>query len=316
MTSYLKDDHQHDGIDRRGFLKCMAWAGTGLVFSVTAGGLLTSCTLPQALGGAPPVEGFTFVQVSDNHIGFTAPGVNTDVVGTFQQVVQRINALPQRPAMVIHTGDLSHLSKPAEFDTNMQILKSIKADQFFTVPGEHDVIGDAGKSYRDRFLPKGQAADYYSFDYKGMHFVALSNAGVEDSFGMLGATQIDWLKKDLQSVNHDTPIVVFAHVPLYAVYEPWGWTTKDQAQAMALLQPFSSVTVLNGHIHQVLSQVEGNIRFFTANSTAFPQHKPGDQNQGAYKLPADQLLQTLGYRTVTVVPGQHDLAIVDQVLAP
>jgi 3',5'-cyclic AMP phosphodiesterase CpdA len=292
----------------------MAWAGTGLVFTVTAGGLLTSCTLPQALGGAPKVDGFSFVQVSDNHIGFSAPGVNTDVAKTFEQVVERINALPQRPNMVIHTGDLSHLSKPAEFDTNLQILKTIKTDQFFTVPGEHDVIGDAGKAYRERFLPKGQSTDYYSFDTHGVHFIALSNAGVEDSFGVLGATQLDWLKKDLQSVNHDTPVVVFAHVPLYAVYPPWGWTTKDQGQAMELLQPFSSVTVLNGHIHQVLSQVEGNIRFFTASSTAFPQHKPGVESQGAYKLPADELLRLLGYRTITVVPGQHDLALMNSSL--
>jgi 3',5'-cyclic AMP phosphodiesterase CpdA len=311
MASYLEHDHQHDGIDRRGFLKCMAWAGTGLVFTVTAGGLLTSCTLPQALGGAPAVEGFSFVQVSDNHIGFSSPGVNTDVTGTFQKVVERINALPQRPALVIHTGDLSHLSKPAEFDTNMQILKTIKADQFFTVPGEHDVIGDAGKAYRERFAAKGQPKDYYSFDYKGVHFVGLSNIGTEDTFGVLGSAQLEWLKKDLQSVNHDTPVVVFAHVPLYAVYPPWGWTTKDQAQALELLKPFSSVTVLNGHIHQVLSQVEGNIRFFTASSTAFPQHSPGVGDQGAYKLPADELLRLLGYRSVTVIPGQHDLAVMD-----
>src|SRR5258708_30137683 len=166
MASYLTNDHQHDGIDRRGFLKCMAWAGTGLVFTVTAGGLLTSGTLPQALGGPPPVEGFSFVQVSDNHIGFTAPGVNTDVTKTFAQVVERINALPQRPAMVIHTGDLSHPSKPAEFDTNLQILKSIKADQFFTVPGAQDVIGDGGHAYRGRLLWRRHTMGYYSFDYQ------------------------------------------------------------------------------------------------------------------------------------------------------
>ena len=315
MSSFIKHDHQHDGVDRRGFLKCMAWAGTGLVWTVTAGGLLTSCTLPQALGGAPKVDGFSFVQVSDNHIGFSAPGVNTDVVKTFEQVVERINALSQRPAMVLHTGDLSHLSKPAEFDTNQQIMKSIKTDQFFTVPGEHDVIGDGGKGYRDRFAQKGQPKDYYSFDYHGVHFVGLSNIGTEDTFGVLGTAQIDWLTKDLQSINHDTPVVVFAHVPLYAIYPAWGWTTKDSAQALDLLKPFSSVTVLNGHIHQVLSQVEGKIRFYTANSTAFPQHHPGDGQQGAYQLPADELLRTLGYRTVAVVPGQHDLTVVDSVLA-
>lgn len=313
MERYIRHDHQHDGIDRRGFLKCMAWAGTGVVWTMTAGGLLTGCSLPNALT-APKVEGFSFVQVSDNHIGFSADGVNTDVTKTFQQVVDRINALPERPALVLHTGDISHLSKPEQFDTTHEIMRGIKTDQAFYVPGEHDVIGDHGKAYRERFAASSAKPDWYSFDFKGVHFVGLWNVGAVDAFGILGNDQIDWLSKDLSGLNHDTPIVIFAHVPLYAIYPKWGWSTQDSGRALELLKPFSSVTVLNGHIHQVLTQVEGNIRFHTANSTAFPQHHPGDGQPGAYKLPAGELLHSLGYRTVTVTPGRQELAVVDLTL--
>ncbi|HLH73844.1 MAG TPA: metallophosphoesterase [Chloroflexota bacterium] len=314
MAKYIQHDEQRDGIDRRGFLKCMAWAGTGLVWTATAGGLLTSCALPE-VASTPKVEGFTFVQVSDSHVGFSAEGVNTDVTKTLEQVVARINALPQPPALVLHTGDLSHLSKPSEFDTVQQIMGTIKTSGIFYVPGEHDVIGDNGAGFRQRFSAKSRNTDWYSMDFKGVHFIGLSNIGSETEFGVLGTDQLTWLAKDLQSVNHDTPVVVFAHVPLYAVYPPWGWTTKDSTQAMDLLKLFSSVTVLNGHIHQVLSQVEGNIRFHVASSTAFPQHHPGEGQPGAYQLPADELLRTLGYRTVSVVPGNRELAVVDTTLA-
>ena len=301
-----------DGIDRRGFLKCMAWAGTGLVWTVGSSGLLSACTIGSQR--APKVDGFTFVQVSDNHVGFSADGVNTDVTATLRQVVDKINALPKRPSMVIHTGDVSHLSKASEFDTASELLGLIKTDGMFFVGGEHDVIDDNGAGFRQRFRQPGQTADWYSFNTHGVHFAGLWNIGDETTFGVLGQDQLDWLKKDLAAVNHDTPLVVFAHVPLYALYPAWGWTTKDGEQAMALLKPFSSVTVLNGHIHQVATQVEGNIRFYTANSTAFPQHMPGDGQPGAYKLPADELLRKLGYREVTVVPGQRKLAIVDSTL--
>jgi 3',5'-cyclic-AMP phosphodiesterase len=311
MTRYIEQDDQHDGIDRRGFLKCMAWAGTGMVWAAGACGLLSACSLP----GATAVQGFNFVQVSDSHIGFSADGVNTDVTKTLQQVVDRINALPQRPSLVLHTGDLTHLSKPDQFDTVQQIMGTIKTGGIFYVPGEHDVMGDNGNAFRQRFAPKALGKGYYSMDTMGVHFIGLSNVGVEDQFGILGLDQLDWLGADLKSVHHDTPIVVFAHVPMYAVYPPWGWTTRDATQALALLKPFSSVTVLNGHIHQVLQQVEGNINFHIANSTSFPQHRPGDGSPGAYQLPAGQLLQTLGYRTIGVIPGHAELAVADSTLA-
>jgi Icc protein len=311
VTHTIKTNEQHDGIDRRGFLKCMAWAGTGVLWTVGTAGL-TGCTLP--FGGAPKVDGFTFVQVSDSHVGFSADGVNTDVTKTLQRVVDRINGLPQPPALVQHTGDLTHLAKPDQFDTVAQVMGTIKTGATFYIPGEHDVIGDGGAAYRKQFSPKSPDTGWYSTDYTGVHFVGLSNIGNELKFGILGPDQIAWLAKDLKSVNTDTPIVVFAHVPLYAVYPAWGWTTDDSAQALDLLKPYASVTVLNGHIHQILTQTEGNITFHIANSTAFPQHKPGEGQPGAYKLPPGDLLHMLGYRTATIVPGQHELAIVDSTL--
>ena len=290
-------------VNRRKFLKCMAWAGTGIVWTVSASGLLTACgdltatpTAPTATP-KPADESFSFVQISDTHIGFSTDGVNTDVLGTAKQAVDRINALPNRPALVIHTGDISHNSKPAEFDTASQLMTTLKTDKVFYVPGEHDLVNDKGANYRQRFSTN--AKPWYSVDYKGVHFIGLSNAGELDAFGMLGDEQINWLKQDLSGVKKDTSLVVFAHVPLYSIYPQWGWETKDVAQVMTMLMPYSAVTVLNGHIHQVLSKVEGNISFYTANATAFPQHRPGVDKPNAYKLPASELLQSIGYRTTT-----------------
>lgn len=324
-------------LNRRSFLKCMTWAGTGIVWTVTSGGLLAACgeltntstsqstttaaqttntvasqaasttasqmTVTSSTTAPAAANSFTFVQVSDSHIGFNTDGVNTDVNGTLQQAISRINAMPQAPALVLHTGDVTHNSKAAEFDTAYQLMTTVKTESVFYVPGEHDVIGDKGKAFRQRFSPKTPDKTWYSMDYKGVHFVALSNAGELDAFGMLGSEQIGWLQKDLAAVNKDTPVIIFAHVPLLTVYQPWAWETKDAAQALALLKPYSSVTLLNGHIHQVVTQVEGNISFYTAQSTAFPQHRPGVDKPNAYKLPASELLQNLGYRSVNVLPG-------------
>jgi Rieske Fe-S protein/predicted phosphodiesterase len=334
---------------RRKLLKCMAgWAGTGVIWTVGVNGLLTACgelTAPASTAPATSVPitgikanptpneapssplaaatttatritpGFTFVQVSDTHIGFSAAGVNTDVNATLQQTVSRINALSQHPDFVLHTGDVSHMSKPSEFDTAFQLMNTIQTANIFYVPGEHDVINDQGANFRQRFLAKAPANSWYSMDYQGVHFIGLSNAGELDAFGMLGGDQLAWLQKDLSGVKKDTPLVVFAHVPLFTVYKPWSWETKDSAQALALLKPYSAVTVLNGHIHQVVTQVEGKINFYTANSTAFPQHRPGVEKPNAYQLPASELLQDLGYRTINLIPGNSLAAISDFTLA-
>jgi Rieske Fe-S protein/predicted phosphodiesterase len=312
---------------RRHLLKCMAaWTGTGIVWTIGAGGLLTACgelastspassPTPPTASAAARSAGFSFIQISDTHIGFNADGVNTDVNGTLQQVIAKINTLPQSPAFVLHTGDVSHNSRAAEFDTAYQLMKTIKAPEVFYVPGEHDVLNDQGASFRQRFLGKPGAKSWYSLDIQGFHFIGLSNSGELDDFGLLGTEQLTWLQQDLASLKKDTPIVVFAHVPLFTVYKPWSWETKDAARAITLLKPFSAVTVLNGHIHQVVTQVEGNLSFYTANATSFPQHRPGVGQPNAYKLPASELLQSLGYRNVNVVKGNNTPAITDTTLA-
>ena len=311
-----REGHGGDGVDRRGFLECMAWAGTGLVW-VAAGGILSSRTLSQAaVADAAPAASFSFVQISDTHIGFKGEA-NKNALGTFEQALARIKALEPAPAFIIHTGDLTHAQKAGAFDTVTEALKGTRAERVFYVPGENDVFADGGKEYLGRFGgPAGNG--WQSFDYKGVHLIGLVNvlnfkAG---GLGSLGPAQLDWLKKDVAGLSSSTPIVVFAHVPLWAVYPKWGWVTDDGKQALSSLKRFGSVTVLNGHIHQILQKVEGNIRFHTALSTAFPQPAPGvGEGPGPLKVPAEELRKVLGLREVTYVPGKGSLAVVDSTLA-
>jgi Icc protein len=311
--------HDHDGIDRRGFLKCMAWAGTGAL-CVMQGGVLKSYALgaSDAYAAKTSAGELSFVQISDSHMGFNKPA-NTDVTGTLKAAVDKINALKVSPEFMLHTGDISHLSKPEEFDTVEQILKGASAKDVFYVPGEHDVLNDDGKSYLERYAKQSQGAGWYSFDKKGVHFIGLVNvmnlkAG---GLGSLGAEQIAWMAKDVQSLKSSTPVVVFAHIPLWTVYPEWGWGTEDSAQALALLKNFGSVTVLNGHIHQTMQKVEGHVTFHTACSTAFPQPKPGQADApGPMKVPADQLRGLLGITEVHSVKGNQAIAVVDESLAP
>jgi 3',5'-cyclic-AMP phosphodiesterase len=310
--------HDHDGIDRRGFLKCMAWAGTGAL-CVMHGGVLKSYALGTADAYAAKASAgeLSFVQISDSHMGFNKPA-NTDVTGTLKAAVDKINALKVSPEFMLHTGDISHLSKPEEFDTVDQILKSASAKDVFYTPGEHDVLNDDGKSYLERYGKQSQGAGWYSFDKKGVHFIGLVNvmnlkAG---GLGSLGAEQIAWMAKDVQALKSSTPVVVFAHIPLWTVYPEWGWGTEDSTQALALLKSFGSVTVLNGHIHQIMQKVEGNVTFHTACSTAFPQPAPGKADSpGPMKVPADQLRGVLGITEVHSVKGHHAIAVVDESLA-
>jgi 3',5'-cyclic-AMP phosphodiesterase len=310
MSDLIIHDHNHDGIDRRGFLRCMAWAGTGALFVLNAG-VLQSFGLSQiANGEVKGIKGqLSFVQISDSHIGFNKPA-NPDVVGTLHAAIAKINALPTPPAFVLHTGDLTQLSKDSEFDTLEQSLKSIKTERIFYVPGEHDVLNDNGAQFRERF-GKGTSGDgWYSFDHSGAHFVGLVNvmdlkAG---GLGSLGHAQLEWLENDLKHLKNSTPIVVFAHIPLWTVYQDWGWGTDDSAQALSYLKRFGSVTVLNGHIHQTMQKVEGNVTFHTAMSTAFPQPAP-------VKVPAEKLNDLLGITDVNYIRGKHSLAIIDSALA-
>jgi 3',5'-cyclic AMP phosphodiesterase CpdA len=312
----IRHDHHKDGIDRRGFLKCMAWAGTGAV-CVVSGGVLKSYALGSQGGAiAHKAGGLTFAQISDSHMGFNKPA-NPDVVGTLKAAVDKINALPHQPEFILHTGDISHLSNPEEFDTVDQILKATNKEVFF-VPGEHDVLNDDGKMFRERYARHSQGQGWYSFDKNGVHFIGLINvmnlkAG---GLGTLGNEQLEWLEDDVKHLKSSTPIVVFAHIPLWTIYPQWGWGTEDSAQALSYLRRFGSVTVLNGHIHQTMQKVEGNITFHTAYSTAFVQPAPGKADSpGPMKVPADQLRSLLGITDVNYVRGKLALAVVDSTLA-
>jgi 3',5'-cyclic-AMP phosphodiesterase len=319
LARRIKENSNKDGIDRRGFLECMAWAGTGMIWTVS-GGVLSSKAFGQmshhqmsGSGGA----GFSFVQISDSHIGFNK-AANPDVTATLQEAINKINALEHTPDFLIHTGDLSHLSKPTEFDTLDQVLKSAKSRQTFFVPGEHDMLSDNGQQYLERYGKGTKGAGWYSFDHKGVHFIGLVNvvdlkAG---GLGTLGTEQLEWLEKDLAGRSTSTPIVVFAHIPLWTVYPEWGWGTGDGMQALSYMKRFGSVTVLNGHIHQTMQKVEGNVFYHTAMSTAFPQPKPGTApSPGPLKVPAEQLRDVLGITHVNYVAGNHTLAVVDSTLA-
>ena len=301
---------------RRGFLECMGWAGTGLVWSVS-GGVLSSVSLDQALAKPKGVQPFSFLQISDSHIGF-AKDPNPDARATFREAVAKIKAMPAKPDFILHTGDITQLSKDQEFDDADQILKEAGLPVFH-VPGEHDMLDEGtGAAYLARYGEGTLGDGWYSFDHNGVHFVGLVNVRELQGGGMghLGRPQIEWLNKDLAGRPASTPIVVFTHIPMWTIYADWGWGTDDSAQALALLRRFGSVTVLNGHIHQVIQKVEGNVAFHTARSTAFPQPAPGQAaSPGPLKVPAGELRGVLGVRTLAVNRGSQPLAVVDASLA-
>jgi Icc protein len=317
MGDFIKENLNPDGVDRRGFLKCMAWAGTGTL-CILQGGVLKSFAMSQMdkMDHSKMKGELAFVQISDSHIGFNKPA-NPDVTATLQVAIDKINALPVRPEFVLHTGDLSHLSKDSEFDTLDQSLKSLRTGAIHYVPGEHDVLNDNGAQYRERYGKGTKGDGWYSFDQRGAHFIGLVNvmnlkAG---GLGTLGHEQLEWLEDDVKHLKSSTPIVVFAHIPLWSVYPEWGWGTEDSAQALGYLKKFGSVSVLNGHIHQVMQKVEGNVTFHTARSTAFPQPAPGTApSPGPMKVPTEQLRTLLGVTDANFVRGKHTLAIVDSTL--
>jgi Icc protein len=313
-----KDKDTH--IDRRHFLTCMAWVGTGAIWT-WSGGALNGTPLGQmnhgAMNAAAADSGLKFVQISDSHIGFDKPA-NTNVTATLREVVAKIKAAPEQPSFVLHTGDLTHLSKPSEFDTLQQVLSELSVPVFY-VPGEHDVLEDDGASYLARFGKGTQGAGWHSFDQNGVHFIGLVNvvnlkAG---GLGTLGDEQLEWLEQDVTHLTSSTPIVVFAHIPLWSVYPEWGWGTDDSARALSYLKRFGSVSVLNGHIHQVMRKVEGHVTFHTAMSTAFPQPAPGAApSPGPMTVPDDRLRTLLGLSRVSFHDVNHPIAITDAPLEP
>jgi 3',5'-cyclic AMP phosphodiesterase CpdA len=304
---------------RRNALKCMAYGGAGTLF-VLAGGVLAPVDLVMAADdkrGTARLGKPLFVQISDTHIGFNKDA-NPDVNGTLTQTIDIVNGMTEQPALIIHTGDITHLSKPAEFDLAQQMLSRLRTTELHTVPGEHDTTDATVTEYFSRFGKASNNKGYYSFDHAGVHFVALINVlqFKPGGLGTLGQEQVDWVATDLKGRSSSTPIVVFAHMPLWTIYEPWGWGTGDADQLMSQLRRFGSVTVLNGHIHQIVQKVEGNITFHTARSTAYPQPLAGEgPGPAPLKVAPEQLPKMLGVTSVTVVKHPSSLALNDTTLA-
>jgi 3',5'-cyclic AMP phosphodiesterase CpdA len=307
-------DHEN-GPSRRKVLECMTWAGTGVLWTISGGvphslGLVDEANASEAM--AASAKGLTFLQISDSHMGFDKPA-NPNAKGTLEEAIGRIKAIPTKPAFMIHTGDITHLSKETEFDDADKIISQAKLDVHY-VPGEHDIIDPDIKLYKERYGRGSKGSGYYSFDANGVHFMGLVNVANLKGGGMgsLGDEQLKWIEGDLKGKSASTPIVVFAHIPLWALYPQWGWGTEDSAQALGTLKRFGSVTVLNGHIHQVMQKVEGNVTFHTARSTAFPQPAPGSApSAGPMKVPNEQLRTMLGTASVTFKRGDKQLAIID-----
>jgi 3',5'-cyclic AMP phosphodiesterase CpdA len=306
------EDHGH-GLGRREVLECMLWAGTGVLWTV-AGGVPKS----SLIGSAQAAEaGFTFLQISDSHVGFDKKA-NPNALGTLQEAIAKVKALPNKPAFMLHTGDITHLSKPKEFDDAAQVIGSVGLDVHY-VPGEHDNLDEVPlKSYLERYGKNTKGTGWYSFNQNGVHFIGLNNVMDLKAGGMgnLGPEQLAWLADDVKGLSASTPIIVFAHIPLWTISRDWGWGTDDSEQALSLLKRFGSVTVLNGHIHQLMQKTEGNITFHTARSTAFPQPAPGTApSPGPMVVPAEKLRSVLGIRTVVYTQGRELLAVTDQPLA-
>jgi 3',5'-cyclic AMP phosphodiesterase CpdA len=309
----MSESDRDDGVSRRKVLECMTWVGTGVLWTISGG-------VPHSLGimgeaVAQETRGLTFMQISDSHVGFDKPA-NPNALGTLEEAIAKVNALPKKPSFMIHTGDISHLSLESQFDDADRIISQSRLDVHY-VPGEHDFLDPDRKFYRDRYGKAAKGNGWYSFDANGVHFIGLVNvldlkAG---GLGFLGPDQLEWLEDDLKGRSASTPIVVFAHIPLWTIYPDWGWGTDDSAQALSYLKRFGSVTVLNGHIHQVMQKVEGNVTFHTARSTAFPQPAPGAApSPGPMKVPDDQLRSMLGIASVTFKQNEQRLAIVDSPL--
>ena len=305
-----QNHNEAGGISRRKVLECMTWTGTGVLWTIS-GGVPHSLGLVEAANAAE-ASALSFLQISDSHVGFDKPA-NPNALGTLEEAINKVKALQSKPAFMIHTGDISHLSKASEFDDADRIISQAKLDVHY-VPGEHDFLDEQVKFYKERYGKGTKGPGYYSFSANGVHFIGLVNvvdlkAG---GLGNLGAEQLEWLEDDLKGKSKSTPIVVFAHIPLWTVYPQWGWGTEDGARALEYLKGFGSVTVLNGHIHQVMQKVEGNVTFHTARSTAFPQPAPGTApSPGPMKVEDSKLRSVLGIASVNFKQGDQRLAIID-----
>ena len=309
----MSAEHDPEGMTRRQLIRHSAWFGAAVVLTV-AGGEVISHVAGSAGAAQPAKPALRFAQISDSHIGFKGPA-NTNVTDTFNHAIGQINGLDYTPDFVIHTGDLTHLATSDQFDQVKHMLGELNTPHVFTVPGEHDSTDDAGQKYRQAFGAGTRGDGWYSFDIAGVHIIGLVNTLNMQKLGHLGADQLEFVEKDVAGLSSDTPIIVFSHIPLFAMYPDWGWGTDDATQALSYLKRFSSVTCLNGHVHQLFSKTEGNVTFYSATTTAYPLPAPG---QGPapkpVTLPAGKLRDALGIREVSYTKGQQSLALKDQKL--
>ncbi|MUL56911.1 metallophosphoesterase [Mycobacterium sp. CBMA293] len=306
----MSDDPQQ--MNRRQLLRHTAWFGAAVGLTVVGGEVLSHVAGSSSGPAARPA--LRFAQVSDSHIGFTG-AANTDVAGSFTHAIDTVNRLDYTPDFVIHTGDLTHLATPQQFDQVRQMMTGLRTPHVFTVPGEHDTADDAGAKYRKTFGAGTRGDGWYSFDIAGVHVIALVNTLNLKKLGHLGVDQLEFVEKDVAGLSSDTPIVVFSHIPLFAMYPDWGWGTDDATQALSYLRRFASVTCLNGHVHQVFSKTEGNITFHSGTTTAYPLPHPGDgPAPKPVTLPAGKLHDALGVREVSYQTGQHTLALKERTL--
>lgn len=295
-------------MSRRQLIRHGAWFGAAVGLAVVGGEVISH--LASAAPTAQPAGAtLRFAQVSDSHIGFHG-SANPDVVDSFGRAIASINNVGYQPDFVIHTGDLTHLSTPEQFDQVKQMMGGVNAPHVFTVPGEHDSVDDAGQKYRAAFGAGSRGDGWYSVDIAGVHVIGLVNTLNLTKLGHLGVDQLEFIEKDVAPLSADTPIVVFSHIPLFAMYPEWGWGTDDAGRALSYLRRFASVTCLNGHVHQVFSKTEGNVTFHSATTTAYPLPHPGDGSAPKpVTLPAGALQDALGIREVTYVKGQSELAL-------
>ncbi len=296
--------HSQPRVDRRDFLR-LAGRG-GVVFASGLG-------LPGSAASAAQ-DDFFFVQLTDTHWGFSGPP-NPDSANTLKKAVTAVNALNQQPDFIVFTGDLTHTTDdPLERRRRMaqfrDIASALKVKDVRFMPGEHDASLDRGEAYSEFF-----GKTYFTFDHKGIHFIALDNTS--DPKPILGEEQIKWLTADLAQRSRGAPIVVLTHRPLFDLYPQWDWATTDGERALELLRPFDNVTVFYGHIHQEHHQRVGNIMHHAGSSLIFPLPPAGSQPRRAPVAwdPANPN-QGLGWRQVAAKTGTGVLALSEKPLGP
>jgi len=286
-------------INRREFLKLTGLGSVGVVFASALPGMAS----------AAAQDDFYFVQLSDSHWGFEGPP-NPDAKVTLKKAVASVNSLEYQPDFVVFTGDLTHTTdNPVERRKRMsefkEIVSELKVKTVRFMPGEHDASLDNGKAFKEFF-----GATHYTFDHKGVHFIALDN--VSDPRALIGDEQLAWLAADLKQQKNDAPIVVLTHRPLFDLVPQWDWATRDGAKAVELLMPYKNVTVFYGHIHQEHHHMTGHIAHHAAKGLMFPLPAPGSQpNRTPLPWNPAEPYKGLGFRGIDAELKDADYKIIE-----